>query len=129
MLSIICGVDFKESSDKFSKTKSFRNLINAKYEESLASSSHLKEIASLLNQDSSEPYEAVKNYLSQVIEKCTEDDQFNELVELGISCLQLFLQTNWLGPLQDYMKDFAKADQDQRLIYYLGASNNEVTSS
>lgn len=127
MLSVICGVDFKESNDKFAQTKSFKNLAGFRYQDSVASCSHFKEIARLLSSKDAEPLESVKSYLGQVIKKSRDDaTQLQELVELGISCLQLFLQTNWLGPLEDYTRDLAKADQQQRLIFYLGASNAEV---
>ena len=128
MLSVLCGVDFKESSDKFAQTKSFKNLTSCKYQQSVANSSHFKEIARLMSSKDSEPFEALKSYLGQAIDKFRNDaGQLEELVELGVSCLQLFLQNNWLGPLEDYMREFAKADQEQRLAFYLGAANAEVT--
>jgi len=103
MLSVICNVDFKEN-DRFSQTQNYANLLKNNYFDIVSNDEFFhKFIAHLksnmndleLNEEifSTNASEFVKDYLK---EKPHAD---TSLMVLAISCMQSFVQLNWIGPL------------------------------
>jgi hypothetical protein len=103
MLSIICNVDFNEK-DNFSQTQNYSNLLKNNHFDIVSNDeffhkfiAHLKSSTNNLDLDeemfSIKSSEFVKSYL---IDKPHAD---TSLITLAISCLQSFVQLNWIGPL------------------------------
>ena len=104
MLSIICEAEFHET-DSFSKSKSHANLLANKHVENVHSNLFFKELITKLhteNLEANELKEQVKSLISDHVEtyKDNEAERY-EIISLAISCLQCFVQANWLGPLPE----------------------------
>jgi len=106
MLSLLCGVNFNETSkvdDCFTRTKSYTNLLHNNHLENICEHSsffntfiaYLKDLNLPDDNNNKETIELIRAFVKNSIKN---DDDNNELISLAISCLQMFVKINWLGP-------------------------------
>lgn len=100
MLSILCEVDFTNETNNFAQLSSYSNLKTCNYLENLENNSFYSSFIELLKSTDSETDDiSLKKFVTDFIANCGNDDERFNLVSVAISCLQLFVQANWLGPL------------------------------
>jgi hypothetical protein len=97
MLSILCEVDFKEEINY----KSYLKLKNNDHIENLNENDFYQLFIEHLKSTSLDSIDSIKKFVSDYIlaNKNQNDEAVFNLVSLAISCIQLFVQANWLGPL------------------------------
>jgi len=97
MLSILCEVDFKEEINY----KSYLKLKNNDHIENLNENDFYQLFIEHLKSTSLNSIDSIKKFVSDYIlaNKNQNDEAVFNLVSLAISCIQLFVQANWLGPL------------------------------
>ncbi len=97
MLSILCEVDFKEEINY----KSYFKLKNNDHIENLNENDFYQLFIEHLKSTSLDSIDSIKKFVSDYIlaNKNQNDEAVFNLVSLAISCIQLFVQANWLGPL------------------------------
>lgn len=97
MLSILCEVDFKEEINY----KSYLKLKNNDHIENLNENNFYQLFIEHLKSTSLDSIDSIKKFVSDYIlaNKNQNDEAIFNLVSLAISCVQLFVQANWLGPL------------------------------
>lgn len=102
MLSLICEVDFKEN-DNFRCSKSYANLYANRHVENLIENRIFSDFIRFTKDlyINEETNESTVSKLSSFVKDLIISDETdkNELLSLGISCLQSFAQINWLGPV------------------------------
>ena len=102
MLSIICEVDIKNENNIFGSFKTYSHLKNNDHIENVKSNLFYKLFIEYLKTnivDLENNHELVKKFVSDYISNLRNDESHFDLVSLAISCIQLFVQVNWLGPL------------------------------
>lgn len=104
MLSIICGVDFNETHDEFTKTSSYSHLLNNNHLQNINEnpfySEFIANLKTITAKEDVEPENKVAQIVDFVRASLKQGVKNNyELISLGISCLQAFVQINWLGPI------------------------------
>ncbi len=102
MLSIICEVEFKNENNNFHMFKTYSHLKNNSHLENVESSLFYKLFIDYLKTNISDlenNHDAVSKFVSDYILNLSNDESRFDLVVLAISCIQLFVQANWLGPL------------------------------
>ena len=97
MLSILCEVDFKEDINY----KSYLKLKNNDHIGNLNENDFYQLFIEHLKSTSLDSIDSIKKFVSDYIlaNKNQNDEAIFNLVSLAISCVQLFAQANWLGPL------------------------------
>ena len=133
MLSIICETDFSEKADLFHKTKSYENLKSNKHIENVHSSLIFNDFITQINTANSDPTELIGATFNKYFEakKNIEHERY-ELLSLAISCLQCFVQANWLGPLPEqtsnipvHLQKDDPLDLSKKLFYLRDSFKNE----
>lgn len=102
MLSLLCEVDFGNEPTRFTKFDSYSKLKNFDYVNILGNSSLFNSFVDQLKlkiSDLESNEDSIKNYLNESIKKSSSDEEKFNLISVAVSCLQLFVRSNWLGPL------------------------------
>ena len=98
MLSILCNVNFNEK-DEFRNSKNYQDLLNNDYLNIISENEYfhkyIDNLKSILetSDNEEESLRTVKTNLNSYLDLSKQD-----CVTLAISCLQSFVQINWLGP-------------------------------
>lgn len=117
MLSILCDVDFREKDD-FRNTKSFEKLNKNEHLENLCENAFFHEFMTFLKETNSQALDLdtkKSNLQSFIGNQLSQTDLKQELISLGISCIQSFAQINWLGPLPAQFSNLPTALRDLNL--------------
>ncbi len=140
MLSIICEAEFKETTDSFTKSKSYPNLLANNHAENIYSNEFFNRFIMQISKSfqSSGTDETIKDLTEKIILEKIEIARENEtekyeLVCLAISCLQCFVQANWLGPIPQqtsnlpaHLQKDEPTDIEKKLFFLKDFFNNEV---
>ncbi len=140
MLSIICEAELNDPHDSFSKTKSYSGLLTNSHAENVYSNEFFKSFITQIKNSyhSSVTDETLKEQTEKILFEQIEltkdnDTEKYELVVLAISCLQCFVQANWLGPIPQqtsnlpaHLQKDEPADIEKKLFFLRDFFNNEV---
>jgi hypothetical protein len=110
MLSLLCDARFGESDSFKEETSSYTNLESYQDYENICSNNLFDQFMVNVKNECEKNENNfdddnndnlllnLKNNFSQLITIQFNDNNYNELLSLGISCLRCFVQANWLGP-------------------------------
>ena len=138
MLSIICEANFKEVNDSFSKSKSYLNLSTNNHIENVYSNAFFTKFIEKLkvqNFEIYDDYSKIKKLTEKLVleQIALDENENNELVSLAISCLQCFVQANWLGQLPQqtsnlpvHLQKDESSDISKKLFFLKDFFNNDV---
>lgn len=133
MLSILCSLKADKIEQNAFNTKYYSDLMNNNYEHILNGSDLYKKLMTFIFdtiidvKNIENENNLISNYLkASVIDLSSEMD---ELLAISISCLQLFVKSNWLGPSlksKDICNENSKSaecDDNIRKLLHLDGEN------
>ena len=127
MLSIICNANLNDD-DLFRKSKSYASLADEDHSKCILENNSslfdglIVEMISLGGEtEPSVRLERLKKYINDSV---NQENRFDYLA-LGISCLQMFARTNWLGPVPAELLDLPSVIQQQ---YKAQPSDSQILS-
>lgn len=130
MLSIICNANLNDE-DLFRKSKSYAALADEDHAKSILDNNSslfdglITEMISVCAGESdTEPIVRLERLKKYINDSINQENRFDYLA-LGISSLQMFARTNWLGPVPAELLDLPQVIQQQ---YKAQPSDSQILS-